>query len=84
MATKKELEEENAKLRKLLNIYKQERDRFAHTNPEISGRYFISGAIGEVDGNMLPEKIMVCPAYGCDWSQIYIKQDDEVRFICGS
>lgn len=33
--------------------------------------FFICGEGGERDGNGLPERIHVCPAYGCDWSQIY-------------
>lgn len=33
--------------------------------------YFIHGELGEKDQNGMPEKIMVVPAYGCDWSQIY-------------
>jgi len=43
--------------------------------PDKSGYYFISGAMGEVDRNLLPEKLLICPAYGCDWSQIYERTD---------
>jgi hypothetical protein len=32
---------------------------------------FISGVLGERDGNNMPEKIMVVPAYGVDFSYIY-------------
>ena len=33
--------------------------------------YFISGELGEKDVNNMPQKIMVCPAYGLDFSYIY-------------
>jgi len=32
---------------------------------------FISGVLGERDGNNMPEKLMVVPAYGVDFSYIY-------------
>ena len=32
---------------------------------------FISGVIGNKDQNNMPEKLLVVPAYGCDWAQIY-------------
>lgn len=37
--------------------------------------YFIHGDLGEVDENGLPDKIMIVPAYGVDWFQIYVKTD---------
>lgn len=37
--------------------------------------YFICGEGGEKDRNNLPDRIHVCPAYGCDWFQIYEKTD---------
>jgi hypothetical protein len=37
--------------------------------------YFICGEGGEKDKNNLPDKIHICPAYGCDWFQIYEKTD---------
>jgi hypothetical protein len=33
--------------------------------------YFICGEGGEKDKNGLPERILVCPAYGVDWFEIY-------------
>jgi hypothetical protein len=33
--------------------------------------YFICGELGVKDVNNMPEKLMVCPAYGCDFSYIY-------------
>jgi len=38
--------------------------------------YFIHGDLGEVDENGLPDKIMIVPAYGVDWFQIYQKTDE--------
>jgi len=41
---------------------------FKHTNAEkFQGVYFICGETGEKDQNGLPEKIMVCPAFGADY-----------------
>lgn len=37
--------------------------------------YFICGEGGEKDKNNLPEQIHICPAYGCDWFQIYERSD---------
>lgn len=37
--------------------------------------YFICGEGGEKDKNNLPDTIHVCPAYGCDWFQVYKKTD---------
>ena len=33
--------------------------------------YFICGELGEKDVNKMPQKIMVCPAYGLDFSYVY-------------
>lgn len=33
--------------------------------------YFICGELGAKDVNNMPQKIMVCPAYGLDFSYIY-------------
>jgi hypothetical protein len=38
-------------------------------------RYFICGEGGEKDRNNLPDRIHVCPAYGCDWFQVYERTD---------
>jgi hypothetical protein len=35
--------------------------------------YFICGESGEKDQNNLPDRIHICPAYGCDWFQVYEK-----------
>lgn len=33
--------------------------------------YFISGELGTKDDNNMPEKILVCPAYGLDFVYVY-------------
>lgn len=63
------------KLELSLNIYAKERTRFKHAHPEMTGVYFISGEGGNKDNNLLPEYIWVCPAYGCDWSQRYVRTE---------
>ena len=47
-----------------------------HGVPEKSGHYFICGEVGDRDALGLPEKIMVCPAYGSDGFAIYTKTTD--------
>lgn len=42
------------------------------------GVYFISGQLGHTDVNGLPDRIMICPAYGASWSQIYEKTKETV------
>jgi hypothetical protein len=64
-----ELEAENARLRDIVTrmsrIYK-------HLNPEQHpGVYFIHGSLGSYDDNGMPEKLMIVPAYGVDFSYIY-------------
>jgi hypothetical protein len=70
-ATNEELEAENEKLRKALEIYERERNRFKHATPEMSGAYFLAGGHGAKDDNMMPQFVEVVPAYGCGWSMIY-------------
>jgi hypothetical protein len=65
------LESENEKLRRALEIYERERDRFKHAKPEITGAYFLAGGHGLKDDNMLPQFVEICPAYGCAWVKIY-------------
>lgn len=65
------LEAENEKLRKALEIYERERNRFKHTHPEMTGAYFLAGGHGLKDDNELPQFVEICPAYGCAWVKIY-------------
>lgn len=40
---------------------------------KLGNRYFICGEGGDKDDNGLPDRLLVCPAYGCDWFQVYEK-----------
>lgn len=42
---------------------------------KLGDRYFICGESGNKDNNNLPEKILICPAYGVAWFQVYEKTD---------
>ena len=47
-----------------------------HSAPEQSGTYFICGEVGDKDSVGLPEKLLVCPAYGSDGMAVYTKTTD--------
>lgn len=66
-----ELCDENIKLRKALDVYERERDRFKHAKPEMTGAYFLAGGHGPKDDNQMPQFVEIVPAYGCGWSMIY-------------
>ena len=40
--------------------------------------YFIHGAIGEKDQNGMPEKLLVVPAYGVDFSYEYVRTNKTI------
>jgi hypothetical protein len=64
-----ELKKLNEKLSKIVkHIYAE----------QLPGVFFICGEAGERDPNGLPEKILVCPAYGADWSVVYTRADKVV------
>ena len=42
------------------------------------GTYFIHGGLGETDANGMPEKLMVVPAYGVDFSYIYQRTEKTI------
>jgi len=46
-------------------------DKFPNT-------YFIHGELGEKDQNGMPDKIMVVPAYGVDFSYIYTREEKTI------
>lgn len=66
-----ELEAYEGELKNLRKLY----ELINHTAfaEKFGDRYFICGEGGEKDNNNLPEKIYVCPAYGCDWFTVYTK-----------
>ena len=41
------------------------------TPDKFPGTLFISGVLGEWDGNNMPQKLLVVPAYGVDFSYVY-------------
>ena len=65
------LEAENKNLRKALDIYERERNRFKHAKPEMTGEYFLAGGHGPKDDNQMPQFVEICPAYGVGWVMIY-------------
>lgn len=65
---------------KAIDIYKRERDRFRHSNPSITGAYFLAGGYGEEDDNKLPQFVRIVPAYGCAWEQIYEKTERTITY----
>jgi len=67
-------------LRKALDIYKRERDRYKHSDPEITGTYFLAGGYGNLDSNQLPDYVEIVPAYGCGWSQVYEKVERTISY----
>lgn len=66
-----DLKKENDTLRKGLEIYERERNRFKHAKPEMTGAYFLTGGHGPKDDNMMPQFVEIVPAYGCGWSMVY-------------
>lgn len=68
-----ELEAYEGELKKLREFHKLVR----HTllAEKFGDIYFICGEGGEKDSNNLPKQIHVCPAYGCDWFQVYERTD---------
>jgi hypothetical protein len=68
--------EEVLLLRKKLEKFEKLDRLIKHGNPENSGYFFICGEAGEKDSMGLPEKIMVCPAYGLDGFASYKKDRD--------
>jgi hypothetical protein len=39
------------------------------------GTFFIHGTLGDKDQNGMPEKLMVIPTYGVDFSYIYVRTE---------
>ena len=67
-----EVEAFEGELKALRKIYKSYKHIMAEHIPDT---YFISGEHGAKDINGLPDSIQICPAYGCDWFQVYEKTD---------
>ena len=65
-----ELEAYEGELEKLRRVHTMVRHLSAE---KLEGVFFICGEAGAKDDMGLPEKIMVCPAYGLDGFAIYTK-----------
>ncbi len=63
-------EGELAELRKLKSLIKHE-----VLVEKLGDIFFICGESGDKDKNGLPDQIHICPAYGCDWFQVYERTD---------
>jgi hypothetical protein len=68
-----ETEAYEGELKLLRKIY--EIVRHTELAEKIGNIYFICGQGGAKDDNNLPERIHICPAYGCDWFQVYERTD---------
>lgn len=60
-------DEEYALFQKLASVW-------YHSEPEITGAYFICGHAGNFDEQGLPDAILVCPAMGSNITAIYEKK----------
>ena len=65
----KEKDEEIAYLKSIRNTQANILRRL--TADEFTNTYFIHSGLGENDENGMPEKLLVCPAYGLDFSYVY-------------
>ena len=68
-----ELEAYEGELEKLRRVHTMVRHLSAE---KLEGVFFICGEAGAKDDMGLPEKIMICPAYGLDGFAIYTKTSD--------
>ncbi len=66
-----EVEAYEGELKLLRKVY--ELVRHTELAEKIGNIYFICGDGGQKDQNNLPERIHICPAYGCAWFQVYEK-----------
>jgi hypothetical protein len=72
-----EVERFEGELRQLREIHEKFLNIYKHANAEkYAGVYFICGEAGEKDSMGLPEKILVCPAFGLDGIAVYTKTSE--------
>ena len=72
MEMKQTIADKEAEIERLQDIVTRMGRIYKHLNAENHpGVYFIHGSLGSYDDNDMPEKLMVVPAYGCDFSYIY-------------
>lgn len=73
---KHEVESYEGELKSLRQENEKMRTMILHGVAERTGVYFICGEAGSKDSLGLPEKILVCPAYGSDGFAIYTKSKE--------
>lgn len=72
-----EVEAYPGELRKLRELTTKLKDIFIHSAPDkFQEVYFICGDSGDKDSLGLPEKILICPAYGLDYAVEYTKSSE--------
>jgi hypothetical protein len=72
MEMKQTIADKEAEIARLQDIVTRMGRIYKHLNPEKHpGVYFIHGSLGSYDDNGMPEKLMIVPAYGADFSYIY-------------
>ena len=71
-----EIEAYSGELLKLRKLY--EMVKHIDLAEKLGDIYFICGEGGEKDKNGLPEQVLVCPAYGADWYQVYSRTAETV------
>lgn len=69
-----ELQKELEETKKLLELY-QRVVRHTLMSDKFPGIPFICGFMGHTDENGLPDKLLICPSFGLDWSQVYVKSE---------
>lgn len=50
---------------------------------QLPNTWFVCGESGQKDQNGLPMYIEVCPAYGVDWSHVYVKTARTIQGMGG-
>jgi hypothetical protein len=74
-----EIERLTAEVERLQDIVTRMSRIYKHLNAENHpGLYFIHGSLGSYDSNGMPEKLMVVPAYGVDFSYIYERTEKTI------
>lgn len=76
MEMKQTIANKEQEIERLQDIVTRMSRIYKHLNPEqYPGVYFIHGSLGSYDSNGMPEKLLVVPAYGVDFSYIYERTD---------
>lgn len=64
-------------LERLQNKCNMQSDFIKRMMPDkFSDTLFIHDTLGKKDQNNMPEKLLIVPAYGCDWAQVYVRTEE--------